>query len=304
MTNRTRGCRLVVPDGSLKGPIHQLLADAHCPVNYPGGDRSYRGVIGNKRLFPAPFDEVRRMRPWDSPKVIARGLAELAFTGQDLIAEAGVEDQVVILDCYPLSRGGKDSTKLVLAVPNDSPIQSVADLTNQHEVATEYPNLARRWFDQQNVCPDILHAHGSLEAFNGLADAIFENTETGLSLKIGGWRVVAQAFVSQTCLITHQAALEDETQANIIAEFRLLLNAVIAARSKVLIKCNVAAEFCSAVCRILPAANEPTRSDLAKSNGFALEAVVDQNQVERLIPQLKEVGATAIVVAPIHLYAL
>ncbi|NUM25430.1 MAG: ATP phosphoribosyltransferase [Candidatus Buchananbacteria bacterium] len=302
MNEGREGCRLVVPDGSLKEVIHRLLADAHCAVSYPGGDRSYRGIIANKRLFAPPFDVVRRMRPWDSPKVVARGLAELAFTAQDLIAEAGVEDQVVVLDRYPLSRGGYGSTKLVLAVPENSPIQSVTDLMPEHEVATEYPSFARRWLDGKRVSPDIIHVHGSLEAFHGLADAIFENTETGLSLKVGGWRIVEQALESQTCLITYPAALENKVQANIIAEFRLLLNAVIAARTKVLVKCNVAARNCSDVCRILPSADEPTRSDLSKSGGFALEAVVEESAVERLIPELKAAGATAIVVVPISLF--
>ncbi len=99
------GCRLLVPDGSLQQVVHQLLAEAGIPVSYPG-DCSYRGLIGNERLFPPPFNVATRMRPWDMPRLIAHSKAELAFTGEDLVWEANCEGRVTILERYPLSHHG------------------------------------------------------------------------------------------------------------------------------------------------------------------------------------------------------
>ncbi|MDX9892927.1 MAG: ATP phosphoribosyltransferase [Patescibacteria group bacterium] len=292
---KAKGCRLIVPDGSLMDTVHQLLAEADCPVSYPSS-RAYRGIIANHRLFPPPFHLVHRMRPWDSPLVVAAQRAELAFTGQDLIIEAGCQDQVVVLDKYPLSRGGVGFTKLVLAVTSDSLIKSVTDLGPQHQVATEYPNYARQWLAAKGVNPRIVCCHGSLEAFADFADAIFENTETGTSLKVGGWRIIEDLPKSQTCLITYSQALEDEVQNAIIQEFRILLNAVMAARGRVMIKCNVRPENCTSIAALLPSAGRPTMSPLFGNDGFALEAVVMQSDVESLLPALKKAGATAIVV--------
>jgi ATP phosphoribosyltransferase-like protein len=109
----------------------------------------------------------------------------------------------------------------------------------------------------------------------------------------------------QTCLITNQSALENPFQLAIIDEVRLLLSSVISGRKKRLIKCNVTPGVSiNMILAILPAAQVPTRSNLADDRGFALESVVDESQVESLLPQLKAAGATAIVVAPIAQYVL
>lgn len=301
MPNDTAGCRMIVPDGSLQEVVHQLLKDAGIPVSYPD-DRSYRPIL-DSRLFPPPFDIAVRMRPWDSPKVVADGRAELAFTGTDLVAEASCQRKVVVVDTYPLSRNGVGKTNLVLAVTEGSRIRGVNDLTPKHVVWTEYPRLARNYFRRHGVKPRVRTCHGSLEAFHDMADAILENTETGRSLEVNGWEVIERVMEAQTCLITHQAALENPTQAQIIAEVKLLLRSVIEGRQYRLVKCNVPPGVSlPQVLAMLPAAGVPTRSDLADDQGFALESVVDAREVENLIPRLQEAGAKAIVIAPISQY--
>lgn len=285
-------CRLIVPDGSLQEVVMKLLEDAGVPINF--GSRSYSGKIGNSNLFPPPDDMARKMRPWDSPWVIADGKAELAFTGDDLVAEAGCDDRLIVLKRFPLSRSGVGKTKLVLAVPNNSAISSVADLTEQSEIVTEYPNFAARWLSGQGKKPRIRVCHGSLEAFIDIADAIIENTETGASLKIGGWRVVTEIMESMTCLITHKEAMSGRSK-EVIDEFCLLLEAVMLARSKRLLKCNIPPKSLEVVLAVMPAANRPTISPLSDGGGwFAVEAVVEEDLVPSLIPKLKAAGATAI----------
>jgi len=288
------GCRLLVPDGSLQEVFHQLLADAGVPITY-SGPRSYEGVIGNKRLFPPPYNIAKRLRPWDAPWVVADRKAELAFTGEDLTWEAGCGDQLVILDKYPLSRAGRGFTRLVVAVPEESPIQQVSDLTPGHEIWTEYPELADRWFIERGVCPRIRRCHGSLEAFSGIADGIFENTERGESLSVGNWRVIERLPQSQACLITYPEALADEQTRGVIEEFRLLVNAVIAARPLTMVKCNVSPASLEAVLGVMtPFGGLPTINELAEGKGYALEIVVKLDKVTVLLPRLHQAGATRI----------
>ncbi|MFA6215391.1 MAG: ATP phosphoribosyltransferase [Patescibacteria group bacterium] len=294
-------CRLLVPDGSLQKVVHQLLAEAGIPISYPG-ERSYRGVIGNERLFPPPFNIATRMRPWDMPTIIADRKAELAFTGEDLIWEAGCEGKVIVLERYPLSRAGRGFTQLVVAVPNNSLIAKVSDLRPEHEVWTEYPNSAANWFASQGVNPTIRCCHGSLEALLEFADAIFENREWGETLKVGGWQTIAEVRKCQLCLITCSEALENFEQRKIIDEVRLLLGAVMAARRLCLIKCNVLAGRYDEVLSVMvmySTGGTPTVSQLVGDKGFVLELVVESALVDGLLPLLKEAGAELIVQTPI-----
>lgn len=286
-------CRLLVPDGSLEQVIHQLLADAGISITY-SDPRSYRGLISNKRLFPAPDNWATKIRPWDSPWIIADQRAELAFTGDDLLAEYGRIPQPIVIRRYPLSRSGVGKTRLVIAIPNDSPIQSADELTANHELVTEYNVVAWNWVKRRKIVTKIRSCHGSLEAFIEIADAILENVETGHSLEIGGWRIIEEVMESQTCLITYPEALKGGRSKEVIEEFCLLLDAVMTARQKRILKCNVTPDRLEAVLAIIPAADKPTVNELTNGAGFALESVVPAERVEELIIQLKQVGATAI----------
>lgn len=293
MNNRQRGCRLLVPDGSLEAEVKRLLFEAGVPF-YFSGDRQNRGKIRNLDLFPSPFDEVIRMRPQDAVWLVADEKADIAFAGGDLLAEFGHRSGLKVLRRYPISRNGVGKTRIVIAVPNDSPIRSVDQITTKHELVTEYPSLAARWLRKKGIMPRVRLSHGKTEAFgNGIADIIVENAETGDSLLVGGWRIIAEIMESQLCVFTHRNASRFRQWAE--EEFCLLLDSVIDARSYRLIKCNVPAERLDAVLAILPAAGSPTVSQLADNKGFAIESVVLAKQVPRLVTRLRQAGATAVI---------
>ncbi|MFA6254485.1 MAG: ATP phosphoribosyltransferase [Patescibacteria group bacterium] len=293
MSDTQRGCRLLVPDGSLEEEVQRLLFEAGIPV-YFSGDRQNRGKIRNPDLFPPPFDGVIRMRPQDAVWMVADEKADLAFAGDDLIAEFGYGRDLAAVRRYPISRGGVGETRIVVAVPHDSPIQSIGQITPECELVTEYPSLATRWLQERGVTPRIRLSHGKTEVFGGgIADVIVENTETGNSLTVGGWRIIDEIMRSQLRVFTHGNAgsfmswLEDE--------FCLLLDSVINARSYRLIKCNSPAERLEAVLAILPAAGSPTVSQLADKLGFAIESVVLAKQVPGLVTRLRQAGAQAVI---------
>lgn len=287
------GCRLVMPNGSLQDVSHQLMSDAGMPI-VRGGSRSYAERVLNPALFPPPRDLVRLMRPQDIPWVIAEGHADLGFTGNDLIAESDCGNNVMILRRYPLSRGGAGGTNIVLAVSADSPITAACQLTASHEIVTEFPDFTRRWFESHQLKPKIRRCHGSAESFKGIADAIVDITETGRSLRENGWRVIETLLAnSQLCLVTHPEGFESDEYRRIIDPICLLLDSVMAARERQLIKCNVADGQLTAVLAVLPAAR-PTISPLAGNGGHAVEAVVLASQIPELITKLKAAGATSI----------
>jgi len=78
-----------------------------------------------------------------------------------------------------------------------------------------------------------------------------------------------------------------------------LLMGTLDARGKVLVKLNVAGPHFETVLALLPSIDSPTVSELAAGKGYAIETVVAKNQINRLIPALKDAGATGILELPI-----
>jgi ATP phosphoribosyltransferase len=84
-----------------------------------------------------------------------------------------------------------------------------------------------------------------------------------------------------------------------MSQLMTLLNGTLDARGKVLLKLNVGREQLAEVLLLVPSMKAPTVSELADNGGFAVETVVAKNQINRLIPALKDAGATGILELPI-----
>lgn len=293
------GVRLLVPDGSLQKIVEELMAKAGMALS-TSSSRSYMVTVNNPRLFPPPFNLARRLRPQDATWIVADGLADLAFVAEDLIEESGRASDLVVLRYIPKSRGGRQMTRIVLAVPNDSAIKSIAELMPNHEVVTEYPVIAAKWFGQHGVSPRVRRCAGSLEAYVEIADAIVENVETGESLGENRWREIGEYMHSRTCLITNRLAVENPDQKAIIDEVCLLIGSVIDAVGRISLKCNATPTVVGAVTGILQQYGDPTISLLAADAGSAMEIVVNEAEAETLMPLLKAALATRIITTPIN----
>jgi ATP phosphoribosyltransferase len=123
-------------------------------------------------------------------------------------------------------------------------------------------------------------------------------TETGRALRAAGLRVIDTILVSYTELIANPDSAADPTKRHAMGQLRTLLLGALEARGKVLVKLNVSGEARDAVLALLPAMKSPTLSPLA-GGGFAVETVVEKRTINRLIPDLKDAGATDIVELPI-----
>lgn len=294
--------QMYVPNGSLEQGVWQLLADAGMPIKYLSA-RSYHGRINGSRLFPPPDNLVVKMRPQDITWAVADGHAHLGFAGEDLIRESGRADELQILNTYKIAKSGTGIVNLVVAVPADSDIQSPSDIRPEYVGVTEYPRITREFLAEFGLSPVVRTCHGSTEAYGpppgnngckGIADFIVDNTDTGESLKAGGWRSIHTVMEAKLCLFAYKAAYNLDGFSDWSEEFMLLLNSVIAAREKVLLKFNVAEAQLQVAIQLV--GDAATVSDTA-SHGHAIEVVVDQSDVNTLMVQLKQdVGATAIIV--------
>jgi ATP phosphoribosyltransferase len=284
--------RLVLPKGSLEAQTLQLFDDADLGVTR-GSDVDYRATIDDPRV-----DEVRILRPQEIPQYVAVGQFDLGITGRDWIEERNAD--VVTLTELHYSKTTANPIQIVLAVAADSPAQSIADLPSGLVVHTEYPELTRRFFAKHGVDADVQLSYGATEAkVPDIADAIVELTETGRALRAAGLKILDTILVSSTELIANPASYQDAAKRKAMEQLQTLLSGVLEARGRVLLKLNVDAANLDAVIALLPALKSPTVSKLSGEDGYAVETVVSKQQINTLIPELKDAGAAGIIELPI-----
>ena len=284
--------RLVLPKGSLEKVTLELFAAADLAVQR-SSEVDYRASIADPRV-----DEVRILRPQEIPVYVAEGLFDLGITGRDWIEETGAE--VVSLGELAYSKRTASPVRVVLAVEQGAAVTSAADLPAGARVSTEYPELTRRFLEKHGVQADIRLSYGATEAkIPEIADAVVEITETGRALAAAGLRVVDTLLVSRTELVANPQSAADPAKRHAMEQLLTLLLGTLEARGKVLLKLNVSADDLAGVLDVLPSMKAPTVSELSGHGGFAVETVVPKAEVNILIPDLKDRGATDIIELPL-----
>jgi ATP phosphoribosyltransferase len=284
--------RLVLPKGSLERATLELFESADLAV-MRNSDVDYRATIDDPRVT-----EVRILRPQEIPQYVAEGLFDLGITGRDWIEETASD--VATLGELRYSKATSRPIRVVLAVAEDSPVRGVADLPAGTRVSTEYPQLTRRYLEQQGVRADVRLSYGATEAkIPEVADAVVEITETGRALRAAGLRIIATILESYTELIANPVSYADDTKRHAMQQLMSLLTGTLIARQRVLVKLNVVEAALGGVIELLPAMKSPTVSKLYGEDGFAVEAVVPKHTINTLIPALKDHGATDIIELPI-----
>ena len=284
--------RLVLPKGSLEKATLDLFEAADLPV-VRSSSVDYKATIDDPRIA-----EVRILRPQEIPSYVAEGLFDIGITGRDWVEETASD--VVSLGELKYSKATALPIKVVVAVAGDSPAQRVEDLPHGLRVSTEYPELTRRYFAAKGIEADIRLSYGASEAkIPDIADCIVDITETGRALRAAGLRIIDEVLQSWTEVVANKAAYDDPTKRHAMGQLMTLLNGTLDARGKVLLKLNVATAKFEQVLALVPAMKAPTVSELAGGDGYAIETVVAKNQINRLIPALKDAGATGILELPI-----
>jgi ATP phosphoribosyltransferase len=284
--------RLVLPKGSLEKSTLQLFADADLTV-VRSSDVDYRAGIDDPRVL-----DVTILRPQEIPRYVADGLFDLGVTGRDWIEETGAN--VVTLSQLHYSKATARPIRMVLAVAGDSDLHSVKELPAGVRVHTEYPEITRRFLDEAGVDAEITLSYGATEAkIPEIADAVVEITETGRALRAAGLKVLDTILVSHTEFIANPASHADADKRKAMEQLQTLLSGALEARGRVLVKLNVEEASLGAVIDLLPALKSPTVSKLFGEDGYAVETVVAKNDINTLIPALKDAGATGILEIPI-----
>ncbi len=281
---------LGLPKGSLQDATFSLMQKAGFRIK--AGSRSYMPSVDDPEL------SARLIRAQEISRYVEHGMLDAGMTGYDWIRENGSD--VVEVANLVYAKQGMRPIRWVLAVPNDSPIQSVRDLRGKR-IATEGVGLTRRYLEQNGVDAEVEFSWGATEVkVPELVDAIVEITETGSSLRANNLRIVETVLESTTRLIANRDAWEDTWKRRKIEQIAMLMQGALEADSKVLVKLNVGKDRLQQVSELLPGMHAPTVSPLSTEDWVSVESVMEERIVRDVIPQLKENGAEDIIEIPLN----
>jgi ATP phosphoribosyltransferase len=189
---------------------------------------------------------------------------------------------------------------MVVAVGGDSEVRAVEELPQGVRVSTEYPEVTRRYFEKLGIDADIRLSYGATEAkIPDVADVVVDGTETGRAIRAAKLRVLDTIVASYTVLIANREAYDDPAKRHAMSQLHTLLQGVMEARDKVLVKLNVGRDDLDRVIALVPSMKSPTVNELFGGNGFAVETVVAKSEINTLIPALKDAGASDIIELPL-----
>ncbi|MCX6527636.1 MAG: ATP phosphoribosyltransferase [Actinobacteria bacterium] len=239
--------RIVIPKGSLEKATFELFEAADLQIRR-SSSVDYKATIDDPRVA-----DVRILRPQEIPVYVAEGLFDIGITGRDWIEETS--SNVVSLGELKYSKVTDNPVRIVVAVAQDSPAQSVDDLGAGVRVSTEYPELTKRFFAARGVQADIRLSYGASEAkIPDIADCVVDITETGRALRAAGLRVIDTILTSYTELIAFPEAAQNPQKRHAMSQLLTLLNGTLEARGRVLVKLNVPEAQLEAVLKVLPSA--------------------------------------------------
>jgi len=280
---------LGIPKGSLQDSTLDLFARA-----------GYNIRVSSRGYFPSIDDEQMSaimFRAQEMSRYVEDGVLDVGLTGLDWLTENG-SDVVKVAELV-YAKQELVPVRWVLAVPDESPVQKVADLDGGI-VATEMINTTRKYFEDRNVNVKVEFSWGATEVKARLLDGIVDVTETGSSLRANKLRVIDTIMTSATWLIANKETMAVDWKRRKIENIAMLLRGAMEARDKVGLKMNVPREKLAEITKMLPAEKSPTISSLADDRWVAVEVILEESIERDLVPELKRVGATGIITYPLN----
>jgi ATP phosphoribosyltransferase len=275
--------RVAVPNkGSLAEPASSMLREA-----------GYRQRADGRELVlqdPDNGTEFFFLRPRDIAIYVGSGRLDLGITGEDLLRDSDARAEVLL----PL--GFARSTFRFAAVNGSG--KSLADLRGSR-IATSYPGLLRHYLAGNGVDAEIITLDGAVETAVrlGVADAIADVVETGTTLRAAGLEIFGDPlFESEAALIRRAGSPSSPAVEQLIRR----LQGVMIARQYVLMDYDIADDLVERAVAVTPGFESPTVSPLRTPGWSAVRSMVPRRDTNRIMDELWEIGARAILVTDIH----
>ena len=277
--------KIGIPKGSLQQATVSLFEKAGYTITI--NDRSYYPQIDDEEI------ETMLLRPQEMALYVEKGVIDLGLAGRDWVRECNAK--VIEIAEFIYSRTTNQSTRWVLAVAEESTIQSVKDLEGK-VIFTELVESTKKYLAQNRVNAKVHFSHGATEVkIPHLCQAIVELTETGSSLRANQLRIIDTVMESVTTMITNPKSWENEWKKTKTENLKMLLAGALKAEGKVGLKMNIESKQLDKLLAILPSMRNPTISSLSQDGWCAVETIISQHISRDLIPKLRRIGAEGII---------
>ncbi|RZU48928.1 ATP phosphoribosyltransferase [Krasilnikovia cinnamomea] len=275
--------RIAIPNkGTLSAPASQMLRDAGYRQRTDPKDLVCRDEANNVEFF--------YLRPRDIATYVGSGDLDLGITGRDLLVDSGVP-AAELLD---LGFGG---ATFRWAAPAGT--LTSADEIAGRRIATAYPGVVEQHLAEHNLKADVVRLDGAVEnaVRLGVADVIADVVETGATLRQAGLVTIGEPILRSSAVLIGRHAT---AAPNGVAQLMRRLQGVLVARSYVMLAYDVRADLLEQATGLTPGIESPTVSPLHREGWVAVQAMVLRKEVHRIMDELYELGARAILVTDIH----
>ena len=273
--------RIAVPNkGTLSQPASQMLRDAGYRQRTDPKDLVCRDEPNNVEFF--------YLRPRDIATYVGSGDLDLGITGRDLLVDSGVPADELL----DLNFGG---ATFRWAAPAGA-ISSAGEIGGRR-IATAYPGVVERYLAEHELKADVVRLDGAVEnaVRLGVADLIADVVETGATLRQAGLVTVGEPLLRSSAVLIGRTGGESNGVAQLIRR----LQGVLVARSYVMLAYDVRADLLENATALTPGIESPTVSPLHREGWVAVQAMVQRADVHRIMDELYELGARAILVTDI-----
>ncbi|MCK3658364.1 ATP phosphoribosyltransferase [Pasteurellaceae bacterium Pebbles2] len=281
--------------GRLSKECSELLKQCGVKINW-----NEQRLIAYSENMPI---DILRVRDDDIPGLVFDGVVDLGIIGENVLEEEELGRQyagekVEFKKLRTLDFGG---CRLSLAIDRDEVYHGVQDLEGKR-IATSYPNLLKRYMAEQGVSYKNCFLNGSVEVAPtaNLANAICDLVSSGATLEANGLKEVEVIYKSKACLIQRAEPLSVEKQALVDKLLTRIQGVQQAAESKY-IMLHAPKNKLEEITALLPGVENPTILPLANDQTrVAMHVVSQENLFWETMEQLKEMGASSVLVLPIE----
>lgn len=228
------------------------------------------------------------LRTKDIPKFVQNGTADIGFTGIDVVEETNSNIEKIM----DLDFGKCD---MIIAVKDEDPYVTPADLPEDVKVVTSFPNIAKKYFDKLGKKAHIIEVAGATEITPrlGLADVIVDITSSGSTLKMNKLRVI-DSFLKSSATIIGRPGLTKEHPGEIETFVRALKSAILAEDKKYLMA-NFPKKNIESI-KDLGIKSPTVTNLLGNDEVVAIHIVINKNDVYSIVDRLKKLGASGILI--------
>ena len=259
----------------------------HCGIDIENYSEKLMVSAKNYKL------DILFLRDDDIPEYVQDGVADIGIVGENVVVEKRA--QVTYLE-----KLGYGKCKLMIAAPDNNLPVDVKQLSGK-KIATSYPYILNSYLAENNLTAKIIEISGSVEIAPslGVADMICDIVSTGTTLMMNKLKKSFTVFESEAVMIAASEKFDNEEKNEVLKDLLRRIRSVLTAKNSKYLMINIPKNSLSRITEIIPSLKSPTILNLADENMLAVHAVIPSDKFWNIVDDLKNEGASGILLLPI-----